>query len=192
MTQLTLGLLIFLGAHSTRIFADDWRTQQMARLGENRWKGLYALVSLIGFGLIVWGYDQTRTTPIDLWNPPIWTRHLASLLTVPAFVLLVAAYVPGSRIRMLLGHPMIAGVALWAFAHLLSNGRLGDVMLFGAFLLWALLDFTASRRRDRAAGTRYPAGTLARDGLVLVIGLVAWVAFVKMVHLWLIGVAPFG
>jgi uncharacterized membrane protein len=192
MTLLILGLLIFLGAHSTRIFADGWRTRQMARLGENRWKGLYALTSLIGFGLIVWGYGQTRTVPVDLWNPPIWTRHLAALLTVPAFVLLVAAYVRGSRIKTLLGHPMIAGVALWAFAHLLSNGRLGDVMLFGAFLLWALVDFIASRRRDRAAGTRYPAGTLARDGLVLVIGLVAWVAFVKFAHLWLIGVAPFG
>lgn len=191
MTTLILGLLIFLGTHSTRIFADGWRTRQMARLGENGWKGLYAVISLIGFGLMVWGYGQTRSVPVDLWHPPLWTRHLAALLTVPAFVLLVAAYVPGSRVKRWLGHPMIAGVALWAVAHLLSNGRLGDVLLFGAFLLWAVLDFFASRRRDRAAGTRYPAGTLARDGLVLSIGLIAWLAFVKFAHLWLIGVAPF-
>jgi len=192
MTILILGMLLFLGTHSTRIFADGWRTRQMARLGENGWKGLYALLSLIGFGLTVWGYGQTRGVPVELWQPPLWTRHLAALLTVPAFVLLVAAYVPGNRLKPLIGHPMIAGVALWALAHLLANGRLGDVLLFGAFLLWAVLDFSASRRRDRVAGTRYPAGTLARDGLVLAIGLIAWLAFARFGHLWLIGVAPFG
>jgi uncharacterized membrane protein len=191
MTILTLGLLIFLGTHSTRIFANGWRTRQLARLGEQGWKGFYTVLSLLGFGLIVWGYGQTRSLPVDLWNPPIWTRHLAALLTVPAFVLVTAAYVPGNRFKPLLGHPMIIGVALWAVAHLLANGRLGDLLLFGAFLLWALVDFAAARRRDRLAGTRYPAGNLGRDALVLAIGLAAWGIFVKYAHLWLIGVAPF-
>lgn len=191
MSTLILGLSFFLGIHSTRIFADGWRTRQIARLGENGWKGLHAAISLIGFGLMVWGYGQTRSVPVELWHPPVWTRHLAALLTVPAFVLLAAAYVPGNRVKRRLGHPMIAGVALWALAHLLSNGRPGDVLLFGAFLLWAVLDFAAARRRDRAAGTRHAAGTFARDGLVVLVGLLAWLAFVKFAHLWLTGVAPF-
>lgn len=191
MSTLTLGLLLFLGVHSTRIFADGWRTRQVARLGEKRWKGIYALLSLIGFGLMVWGYGQTRGVPAALWQPAEWTRHLAALLTVPAFVLLAAAYVPGNRIKRRLGHPMVAGVALWALAHLLANGRPGGVLLFGAFLLWAVLDFAAARRRDRAAGTRQATGSLARDGLALAVGLGAWLLFAGFAHRWLIGVAPF-
>ena len=192
MTLLLLGLLLFLGTHSIRIVADGWRMRQLARLGENGWKGLYSIVALAGFVLLVWGYGQTRVAPVDLWNPPLWTRHLAALLTLPAFVLLAAAYVPGNRIKAALGHPMLAGTKLWAFAHLISNGRLGDVLLFGAFMAWSVACFIAARRRDRSAGTRYPAGGLAGDAIVLIVGVVAWGLFAKWGHLWLIGVAPFG
>jgi len=192
MSALILGLLIFLGVHSIRIVADGWRAGQVARLGEKRWKAMVSLVSAIGLVLLVWGYGQTRMVPVELWHPPIWARHLASLLTVPAFVLLTAAYVRGNHIKAAVGHPMVAGVILWAFAHLLANGRLSDVLLFGAFLLWAVLDFVASGRRDRAAGTRYPQGTPARDALVVAVGLVAWLLFAFAGHKWLIGVAPFG
>lgn len=192
MTILILGLLIFLGAHSVRIFADGWRTRQLARLGEGKWKGLYSVVSAVGLVLIVWGYGLARAEPTVLWMPPLWTRHVAALLTVPAFILIVAAYVPGNRIKAGLGHPMVAGVKVWAFAHLLANGTLAGVILFGAFLAWAMADFASARRRDRRAGTVYPAGTIARDAVAVIVGLIAWAAFAFYLHGWLIGVRPFG
>jgi len=191
MTLLLLGLMLFFSAHSVRIVADGWRTRQIARLGENRWKGLYTLVSLVGLGLIGWGYGLTSTAP-ELWNPPVWTRHLAALLTLPAFVLLTAAYVPGSRIKALIGHPMLAGVKLWAFAHLIANGRPGDVLLFGAFLAWSVIAFIVAHRRDRAVGTHYAPGSASGDALVLGTGLSAWALFAFYGHAWLIGVRPFG
>ncbi len=192
MTILVLGLLLFLGSHSIRIVAEGWRGRQIARIGYGPWKGLYSLVAIAGFVLIVWGYGMTRAEPIAVWDPPRWTRHLAALLTVPAFVLIAAAYVPGTRMKAAIGHPMIVGVKLWAAAHLLSNGRLGDIALFGAFLVWAVLDFNAARRRDRAAGTRYSAAGPARDMIALTIGLAAWAVFALYLHAWLIGVRPFG
>ena len=191
MTLLLLGLLLFFGAHAIRIVAAPWRARQIARLGENRWKGLYSLVSLAGLALMVWGYGLTRAAP-ELWHHPVWTRHLAALLTLPAFVLLVATYVPGSRIKAWIGHPMLAGVKLWALAHLLANSRPGDLLLFGAFLVWAVIAFIAARRRDRAANTRYPAGKTSGDVLVVAIGLSAWVLFALYGHAWLVGVRPFG
>ena len=165
MTYLVLGLLLFLGTHSIRIVADGWRAGRVARLGENRWKGLYSLASALGLGLVVWGYGLARAEPLALWTPPGWTRYLAALLNLPAFILIAAAYVPGSRIKAALGHPMVAGVKVWAIAHLLSNGNLADLLLFGAFLLWAVADFRSARRRDRAAGVVYRPGSAARDGL---------------------------
>ncbi|MGD9942278.1 MAG: NnrU family protein [Burkholderiaceae bacterium] len=191
MVYLVAGLILFLGAHSVRIVADDWRSAQLVRLGEKGWKGLYSLVSLAGLVLIVWGYGQTRMAPVDLWTPPLWTRHLASLLTLLSFVLITAAYVPRNHLKQRIGHPMLAGVKLWAFAHLLANGRLADVVLFGAFLVWAAVDFRAARRRDRLAGVRYPAGTPAGTVMTLVVGALAWAAFAFYLHAWLIGVRPF-
>ena len=126
-----------------------------------------------------------------LWLPPEWTRDLTALLTLPAFVLIAAAYVPGNRIKAAVGHPMVAGVKVWAIAHLCSNGKLADVLLFGAFLVWAVLDFRSARRRDRAAGVRYPAGSGARDGLAIAAGIGAWALFAAFLHLRLIGVRPY-
>lgn len=191
MTLLILGLLLFLGTHSVRIFADDWRTARVQAMGLNAWKGLYSLIALVGFVLIVMGYGETRGMA-DLWSPPLWTRHVTVLLTLPIFVLLVAAYLPGTHIKAKFGHPMAAAVKLWAFAHLISNGGPGDVLLFGAFLVWSIFDYRASRRRDRAAGTRYPAVSWSRDVLATAIGLVGWIWFAKWGHAWLIGVAPLG
>ena len=192
MTWLVLGLVIFLGAHSVRIVGEDWRAKQIARRGENGWKGLYSLVSIVGFVLIVWGYGQARLAGADLWHPPVWTRHTALLLTLVSFVLLAAAYVPGTRIKAAIKHPMVVGVKVWAFAHLISNGRLADIVLFGAFLLWAVLDFRAARRRDRATGITYAPGGLARDVVAVVAGVVAWVVFARWLHAPLSGVAPLG
>lgn len=192
MTLMIAGLVIFLGIHSVRIFADDWRTARIAGMGPLAWKALYAVGSLAGFVLLVHGYGLSREAPVDLWMPPRWTRHLAALLTLPAFVLIAAAYIPGTRIKASLKHPMILGVKAWAIAHLLSNGRLADVVLFGAFLLWAIFDFRAARQRDRKQGLAYPATGIARDLLAVVVGLAAWAAFALYLHGPLIGVRPFG
>ncbi len=191
MTWLVLGLLVFLGAHSVRILADDWRTAQLARIGEARWKGVYSLISAIGLGLIIWGYGQARGAPLALWPSPVWTRHLAALLTVPAFILLVAAYLPGSHIKAWVGHPMVEGVKLWAIAHLLANGNLADLLLFGSFLAWAVADSIAARRRDRRDGRRHVAQGWSRDAAVVAVGLAAWAGFSFWGHAWMIGVAPF-
>lgn len=191
MSYLILGLLIFLGAHSIRVLAPGWRDAQLARMGENGWKAAYSLVSALGLGLIIWGFGLARVDSPALWLPPIWTRHLAASLTLPAFILLVAAYLPGSRIKAAVGHPMVAGVKLWALSHLLANGKLVDVALFGAFLAWAVADFISARRRDRATGRTYPVRSGPRDALVVGIGVVAWLLFAYLGHTWLIGVSPF-
>lgn len=192
MTFLILGLLLFLGVHSTSIFAAGWRQAQVARVGEPRWKAVYSLLSALGLGLIIWGYGLARVDPVVLWLPPQWTRHLAALLTLPVFALVVAAYLPGSHIRAALGHPMVAGVKLWALAHLLANGNLADVLLFGSFLAWAVADFISARRRDRIAGRTYPVCCWTRDATVVALGLLAWMLFALYGHRWLIGVSPFG
>ncbi len=191
MTTLILGLLLFLGVHSVRIVADPWRSAQIARVGEMRWKGVYSLLSAVALGLIIWGYGSARAGDVALWVPPLPMRHLAAGLTLPAFILLVAAYLPGSHIKAKVGHPMVAGVKLWALAHLLANGNRADALLFGAFLAWAIADFIAARRRDRIAGRTYPVCCWTRDASVVAIGTLAWAVFALWGHAWLIGVAPF-
>lgn len=192
MVWLILGLVLFLGMHSARVFAEDARTRFVAQRGANAWKGVYSVVSLIGFVLLVQGYGLARQQPVVLWTPPVGLRHAASLLTLLAFVLLAAAYVPRNAIKARLRHPMVLSVKLWALAHLLSNGNLADVLLFGGFLLWAVLSFRAARQRDRAQGTTYPAGTVAGTAGAVVVGLGAWAAFAFWAHAALIGVRPFG
>ena len=192
MLILVLGLLLFLGAHSVRIVAEPWRNDQIARLGERRWKGLYSLVSLAGLVLIVWGYGQARLDPVVLWSTPVWTRHAAAALTLPAFILIAAGNMRGTRMKRAFGHPMVVGVKVWAFAHLLANGMLADVVLFGSFLVWAIVDYRAARRRDRATGVAYPPGALSRDLAAVVIGTAAWVVFAFWLHQWLFGVRPLG
>ena len=192
MSLLILGLIVFLGTHSLRIFADSWRGAQIARIGENPWKGLYSLVSVAGFVLLIWGYGRARSDTIVLWQPPPWTHYLAALLVLIAFVLIAAAYVRGTRIKGALHHPMLLGVKSWAFGHLIANGTLADVVLFGSFLVWAMVDFAASRRRDRVAGTVYPAGTVARDAIAIAIGVATWAVFAFYLHERWIGVRPLG
>ena len=192
MALLIAGLILFLGAHSTRVFADDWRTRTIEQLGELKWKGLVTLLSIAGFILLIVGYDQARMTPIALWQPPIWTRHVAVLFNLLAFILVAAAYVPRNIIKSKIGHPMIAGVKIWALAHLLANGNLADVLLFGSFLLWAVLNFRTSRRRDRLNATVYPAGAMASSLLTLAVGLGAGLVFMLWLHVRWVGVSPLG
>lgn len=191
MAILILGLLIFIGVHSIRLVSPSWRDAQVARLGEHGWKGLYAVASLVGFVLIVWGYGMARRTPVALWTPPMGIRHLTALLVAVAFVLIVAAYMPGNRIKRTIGHPMMVGTAIWALGHLLANGTLNAIVLFGVFLIWGAAGALVSRGRDRADGVRYPDGTLSGDTKVVVVGLIAWALFAFVLHRWLIGVSPF-
>ncbi|MCU6497404.1 NnrU family protein [Rugamonas sp. A1-17] len=191
MTLLILGLLIFLGLHSVRIFADGWRTAMRARLGENGWKGLYSLVSLAGFGLLLWGYGLARQQPVVVWSPPVFMRHIAAPLMVLSFILLVAAYVPRNGIKARLHHPMTLAVKVWALAHLLANGTLHDMILFGSFLVWSVLLFRSARKRDAAAGTVYPPGKGMATAVTVVAGFAVSVVFAHWLHRMLIGVSPF-
>ena len=190
MFWLIAGLLLFIMNHSIRLAVPDWRQRFMEQYGTNTWKALYSLFSLAGLCLIVYGYGQTRDDPVFLWTPPLAMRHIALLLTWLAFVLLAAYGVRGNHIKAWLGHPMYAGVKLWAFAHLIANGRLGDVLLFASFLMWAIAGFAISRRRDRLQGLVPPPGQTSRTLLTLVIGTVAWALFTFWLHGLLIGVAP--
>jgi uncharacterized membrane protein len=192
MPYLILGLVIFLGVHSVRIFADDWRTSTRARIGENAFKGLYSLLSLLGLALLAWGFGLARETPTLLWMPPLGMRHAAALFNTIAFVFLVAAYVPGNAIKARVHHPMVLGVKTWALAHLLANGNLAHVVLFGSFLVWAVVDFVSARRRDRAQGVVYPAGNLSATLVTLLLGVVLAGVFALWLHGLLIGVKPLG
>ena len=192
MTYLIAGLVLFLGVHSIRVFADDWRSRTLASMGEKPFKGIYALLSIAGFVLLVWGYGQARQQGVMLWNPPVAMRHLAALLTLVAFVLLAAAQVPGNQIKAKLHHPMVLGTKVWAGAHLLANGSLADVVLFGSFLVWSVLLFATSRRRDRREHTAYPAGTARMTAVAVAAGVVAWLVFAFWLHRVLIGVSPLG
>lgn len=192
MLILILGLILFLGVHSTRIVADDWRTKTLSRMGEKPWKAIYSVISLLGFVLIIWGFGLARQQPMAWWTPPTALKHLNSLFTLIAFVLLAAAYVPRNQIKARLHHPMLLGTKLWAFGHLLATRTVADTVLFAAFLLWAILAFRAARQRDRAQGTVYPPGTLAGTLTAVIVGAVAWAAFAFWLHAAWIGIAPLG
>ena len=192
MAYLILGLVLFLGMHSVRIFADAWRAQTIARVGEKAFKGGYTVLSLLGFVLIVWGFGMAREMPTVLWTPPHGMRHGAALFNMVAFVFLMAAYVPRNGIKARVHHPMVLAVKTWAFAHLISNGNLAHVVLFGAFLVWAVLDFISARRRDRAQGIQYPAGTASATFLTVLLGVVVSAVFAMWLHGLLIGIKPFG
>lgn len=188
MTTLILGLVIFLGIHSTQIVASNARTALIGRIGEMPYKAVYALVSIIGFWLIVVGYGEARAvgTP-QLWYPPVWTRHLAYLLMLPVFTMLIAVYFPG-RISRALKHPMLVAVKTWAFAHLISNGDLASVLLFGAFLAWAVADRISVKRRSGGSSPPHAPENRLNDVVALAGGLALYIAFVLWLHPLLIGV----
>ena len=187
------GLILFLGIHSIRIVADGWRARQRESMGEIRWKGLFSVASAIGLGLVVWGFGEARLNSPQLWISATWVRHVVALPTLLAFIMFAATYIPGTRIKAAIGHPMVAGVILWAAAHLMANGKLSGAILFGGFLLWAIADFLSARRRDRMEARRYyVAEGWLRDMLAVTVGCVVWGFFAGYGHIWLIGVRPFG
>ncbi|MCA2999022.1 MAG: NnrU family protein [Rhodocyclaceae bacterium] len=192
MLMLIAGLVVFLGLHSSRIFAENFRAGVIASRGEGVWKGIYSVLSISGFLLIVYGYGEARLAPIALWYPPVWTRHVAALLTLFAFILLAAAYIPKNPIKAKLAHPMLLGTKVWAASHLLANGNVADVLLFGSFLVWAILCFRAAKKRDRAVGSVYQSGPALTLFATVGLGILLWAAFAFYLHAAWIGVRPFG
>jgi uncharacterized membrane protein len=192
MTCLIIGLVLFLGAHSIRMVADAWRTQAIASWGEKPFKGVYTLIALVGFYAMVTGYAEARLQTVALWTPPIATRHISVLLMLFASVLMAAAYVPRNHLKMRMGHPMVLSVKVWALAHLLANGNLADVVLFGSFLLWSVFNFKAARARDRAAAPLQTNAKTSATLLTLLIGVAMWALFAFYLHAQLVGVSPLG
>jgi uncharacterized membrane protein len=190
MLVLVLGLILFIGIHSVRMLADNWRTQFIARHGAKRWKGIHSLFAIVGFVLIVWGFGLAREHPVLLYAPPVWLAHLNALFTLIAFIFFFAARVPNNHIKAKFGHPQTLAVKIWSFGHLLAIGMLHDLVLFLPFLVWSIALYAVSRRRDRREGKVYPPGTVKGDVLVVVIGLVVWALFAFWLHTLLIGVNP--
>jgi uncharacterized membrane protein len=188
MTLLVLGLVLFLGVHSLRMLAPGWRQARIAAMGANGWRALIAVLSVAGFVLIVAGFGQARLQPVVLYGPLSGARHAVALATLLAFVLVAAAYVPGNHLRRWIGHPMLAGTALWALGHLAAAGRLHDTVLFASFAVWAILDLLVSRRRDRLARGAAASATVAGDALTVVVGVLVWAIFAFWLHARLIGV----
>ncbi len=190
MTLLIVGLVLFLGIHSVSIVAPAWRDAQIAQR-ENAWKGIYSLISLVGLVLLVYGYGIARQSPVVVYSPPAGLRHLALLLMLPVFPLLFATYFPG-RIQRAAKHPTLLAVKLWAVAHLLANGTLADVLLFGGFLVWAVADRIAVKRRAKPHEIPGAPPSSVNDAIALVGGLAVYALFVFWAHRWLIGVSPIG
>ncbi len=187
MTVLILGLALFLGSHSISIFADPWRNSVATRLGAQAWQGIYSVVAAAGLGLIIWGYGLARQEPTVIYMGPLWLRHAALLLMVPVFPLMFAAYLPG-RIRERLGHPMLLGTLLWALTHLLVNGNLADLLLFGGFLVWACMDLVSMKWRTSRAIQTLPKRRF-NDLIAVVAGLALYGVFLLWGHAWLTGIA---
>jgi uncharacterized membrane protein len=188
MGILILGLVLFLGMHSVSIVMPAWRDRTAARFGQ-AWRVIYSLISLAGFVLIVWGYGLARHMPIVVYVPPAWTRHVAALLMLPVFPLLFASHMPG-RIKTTLKHPMLAAVKFWALAHLIANGMLADIFLFGGFLAWAVVDRISYKYRVPRPIKMAPPSPY-NDWIATVGGLAVYVLFVFWAHRILIGVSPF-
>jgi uncharacterized membrane protein len=185
VTLLIVGILVFIGVHSISILAADWRNRFVARTGLVAWQALYSLLSLVGLVLIIRGYAAARADPVILYVPPLWMRHSAMLLMMFVFPLLLATYLPG-RIKTAFKHPTLVAVKTWAVAHLLANGGLHDVVLFGAFLAWAVVDRISYRYRAPRPARELPPSRW-NDAITIVGGLALYAVFLRGGHEWLTG-----
>jgi uncharacterized membrane protein len=190
LAVMILGLAVFLGSHAF-VAMRPQRAAVIARVGEGPYKGLFSLVSLVGIVLIGWGFAHYRSTGyIDIWSPPAWTRHVTLLLVWPAIVCIFAAYIPGD-IKRVLKHPMLVGVKLWALAHLISNGDLGSIILFGSILGWVVFDRITLKHRKDPGGPLVPVGGRRNDFFAVAVGTLVYFALGFWFHPWIIGVPVF-
>jgi len=190
MAILILGLVIFLGLHSTRIVSESGREKAIARFGEGPWKGIYSALSAIGFVMIVWGFARARYDAPQLWTPPAAARHITMLLMLFALILLASYLFKRSHITAQVHHPMVWSVLLWSAGHLIANGSAADLVLFGAFLLWSVADLASAYARDRRNGLVYPAPEIGATAGAVIVGLIAYGVLIGGLHLWLFGVSP--
>jgi uncharacterized membrane protein len=190
MTILVLGLVIFLGLHSTRIISESGRERAIARIGEGPWKGVYSALSAIGFVLIVWGFARARYDAPQVWTPPTGARHITMLLMLVALILLAGFLFKRSHIAVMTHHPMLWAVLAWSAGHLFANGSAADLLLFGAFFVWSALDVASSYARDRRNGIVYPEPQVGATIGAIVVGLVVYALLIGGLHLWLFGVSP--
>lgn len=190
MDLMITGLLLFFAPHMVSVINHSWRDDIVRRIGPMGWKAAYSVISLVGFWLIMTGYGDARLTSEFLYNPPRWMNHVAALLMLPVFILLLAAYLPG-KIQSLTQHPMLIATKLWALSHLLANGRTSDVILFGTFLIWAGLLRMSLKRRPTREIPHLPR-TAMNDIIAVVAGLGLYAVFALHLHQILIGVRPFG
>ena len=189
MIVLIVGLVIFLGVHSISIVNREWRNRMFEHMGEKKWKALYSITALVGFAMLVYGYGLARQHPVVVYVPPYWLRYVTGILMLPVFPLFFASHLPG-KIKSTVKHPMLAAVKIWATAHLLSNGMLADILLFGGLLAWAVVDRISVKRNPRGPVDRIPPST-RNDVIAVVGGLITYVVFMRWLHGWLIGVVPF-
>jgi uncharacterized membrane protein len=190
LAVMILGLALFIGAHLF-VTMRDQRAAVVARLGEGPYKGVISLLSLVGIIVIGYGFARYRAAGfIELWHPPAWTRHLNNLLMWPAIVCVVAAYSPGD-IKRVLKHPMLVGVKLWAIAHLIANGDLGSIILFGSLLLWAGYDRMTIKSRDDHGGVVLAIGGRGNDVVAVIVGTLIYLALGYWFHPYVIGVPAF-
>lgn len=189
MAILVFGLIVFLGVHSVQIVASDFRVRTIAKAGLGAWKLVYTGMAVIGLVLIILGYGLARRDPLVLYDPPAFLGHVTLLIMLPVFPLLFAAYIKG-RITSLLGHPMLIATILWAVAHLMANGSLADVVLFGGFLVWAVSDWGSIIRRQESKATPSAITWGRNDAISFVGGLVVYAIFVGGLHARLFGVSP--
>lgn len=192
MIFLVIGLLIFLGIHSASIFAAERRRGIIAAKGKMAWMFPYTVFSLIGLGLIIWGYGVARETPVIIYDTPLWTRHITLMLMLIASILFVMAPISG-KIAKALKHPQLVAVKVWALAHLVSNGDLASIVLFGAFLAWAVIARISLKRRVALGlATNNAGGPVSRDFAAIMVGLLIYVFMVLWAHAFLFGVSPIG
>lgn len=191
MTLLLLGIVIFLGMHLVRVVAPGLRASVIERQGKGAWMGIYAVISLVGLLLIIYGFGEARAVTGMLYNPPVFLKHISLLLMLLAFICLAAGLLPAGRIAVAVKHPQVLSIKIWALAHLLANGETSSVLLFGSFLAWAVILRISLKRRERAGEKVLPVfRSTSNDLLAVVIGVVAYGLFVWKLHEWLIGVAP--
>jgi uncharacterized membrane protein len=190
MNKLILGLVAFFGVHSISLLAVGWRNRLARRLGTRTWQGIYSIASLLGFFLLVSGYRATRASAAVLYVSPVWCRYIAALLMLPAFTLALASVLPG-RIKARVQHPLLLATMLWALAHLLTNGSVTDVLLFGTFLVWSVAVRISLDRRPGRPALAF-SGSAANDAIAVIAGIALYAAFLLGLHAWWIGVPILG
>ena len=191
MIGLVAGLILFLGVHLSRVVAPEFRATTIATRGDGVWKGIYTAASLVGFGLIIWFYGDAVANGPYLYEPPVWAKHINALLMLFASISMGVYLFPAGRLKPALKHPMLLAVKIWALGHLLANGSLAAILLFGSFLAWAVVVRIALKKREQRGEASLPvAGPIKWDLFAVVAGLIIYVVFVGWLHLWLFGVAP--